>query len=167
MTEFIIPQATEPLISEQALDQVSFDVLQNGLFTTGLSAAHMLLDKETLLGEHMLDIANNLIIETPINKWPARTLYIGAGLAWKAYRETGYYQSIDYGFNITSPASLKDGLHMTYLSSLVLDQTLSLLLDISSESKELEKYVGNDLEKTLGIGAGCVRFYLQQAVDAA
>lgn len=167
MTEFIFPRSEEPLISEEALGQVSSDVLQKGLSTTGLSAASMLIVHESLFAEHMADIASELTIMTPINIWPIKTLYIGAGLAWKAYRETGYYHSLDYGFNTTPQIASKKLLHMSYLSSLVLDPILNLLLDISSESKELNDYVGNDMQKTLGIGAGCVRFYLQKAVVSA
>jgi len=167
MTEIFIPHIAEPLISEQALGQISSDILQNGLFTTGLSAVAMLLDNELLFAEHMADIAKGLTIDSPVNKWPAITLYAGAGLAWKAYRETGYYQSIDYGFSNTNDSTVNKRNPKTYLSSLVLDQSLFLLVDISSESKELEKYVGTDKEENLGIGAGCVRFYLQQAVLSA
>lgn len=167
MSELIIPGVTEPQISEQALGQVSSDVLQKGLFTTALSAASLLVDSELLFAEHMANIANEISVKIPINLWPKKALYTGAGLAYKAYRETGYYHSIDLGFTVTEPTALKDGVTQTYLSSLVCDPILSLLLDISSESKELAPYVGNDMLKTLGIGAGCVRFYLQQAVVTA
>lgn len=166
MSNIIIPSNTEPQINEQALDQVSSDVLQKGLFRTGLSAAALLIDNERKFAAHIINIADELTVE-PINLWPRKTLYIGAGLAWKAYRETGYYQRIDDGFTAAKQLEINKGGSHAYLSSLVCDPTLSLLLEISRESKELNSYVGTDMERVLAIGAGCVRFYLQQAVVAA
>lgn len=167
MSKLIFPSATEPQISEQALDQVSSDVLQKGLFKTGLSAAALLVDSERQFAGHIINIADELSTELPINLWPRKTLYIGAGLAWKAYRETGYYHSIDDGFTVDEQLELNKGGALTYLSSLVCDPTLSLLLDISRESKEMNSYVGNDMERVLAIGAGCLRFFLHKAVVAA
>lgn len=166
MSEFIFPIATEPLISEEALNQVSFDVLEKGLFTTGFSASALLLEKEVLFARHMEDIANELTIKSPINVWPARTLYIGVGLAHRAYKETGYHHRIDDGIKESRRDTFDDGARINYISCLLCDPTLSLLLDISSESKELEAYVGKDMQRTLAIGAGCYRFYLQRAVVA-
>lgn len=167
MTELWLPAVTPPQISEEAHELVIAEVLEKGLIDTSRRAQASLSLEDQALSNYIDKLGHEMSFASPDIPWHKNVLRLGAGLAWRAYRETGYYQAIDEHFATGEILAELDGIPEAYLTSLECDLKLISLIDHSIEDGVEAVLQRVDIKQVLGIGAGCVRFYLQQAVVAA
>ncbi len=166
MAELWIPQQTPPQISEEAQSVVLSLVLEEGITPIANTALLDLQYSEELLGEYLDRLGYDFNKISAEGFWPERVLKIGASLALLAYRETGYLQTInETAFEQANMIAMLEGIPEAYFSSTYADLGLVQLLDNVIEAPELREEDGGYYQM-LTIGAGCTRFYMQQAIAA-
>ncbi len=167
MSELLIPDTKPPQLSEYARDVVIQKISEKGLINTSLSAREAFSSKYQKLSDYIDILGIEMSFKSKDLHWHKDAIRIGAGLAWYAYYETGFFQNIDTHFDSAETLAKRDGVPETYLSSLVCDQKLTSLINVSIQKGPEMALQRSDIRQVLDIGAGCVRFYLQQAVIAA
>lgn len=166
MSELWTPVDRPPQLSEEALGTVSSRLLTKGVWKTSVSANALLKDSEQLLANHLVDLGNELNPD-PSDSWHIKLIGVGASLTWLGYRETGYYHNIDAAFEDARTLAALDGVPSAYISSIGSDDFMFTLIDIASEAKEFKDLNQRRLKEAMVIGAGCVRFFFEQAIVLA
>ncbi len=166
MAELWIPTATPPQLSEEAQTAVLTFVLEEGVTPITKAALRTLQSEQEPLGEYLDRFGFNLNTQSTEGFWPERVLKMGASLTLLAYREMGYLHQIDTtSFEKGSAAALLQGIPEAYISSMYDDVGLVDLINTVVTTPELSNSEGG-YEQVLAIGAGCTRFYIQQAIAA-
>jgi len=99
--------------------------------------------------------------------WPAWALRFGAALASLGYMQSKEAVTIDKTFDLSRELAELQGLPETYVISMYGDQRLLSVLRTVFEYSDLQTDDGQGLEQISIIGAGCVRFHMQEALLAA
>jgi hypothetical protein len=167
MSELWLPQTTPPQINEEAKILISSQLLEAGVIHTGQLAIEQLQNREQNFGIYLDELGMDLNQASSEGYWPERVLKIGAGLAWLAYRQTGYFQSIDDRLEEAQGLALLDGIPEAYISSLACDQSLSSLMSLAVEDPDFKRPNRFEYQQILDVGAGCVRYYFESTLRAA
>lgn len=168
MSELWQPGRLEPQVSDEAGQAVIEQVLAEGPVAVSRGAEERLgCEHEALMGylDRFGFELNNLSDE---RFWPERVLKIGASLSLLAYRETGYYQCVgEDKMAISASLAEMEGIPEAYFSSLFDDQGLARLMSGISEARPFVAPDASGYRQILDVGAGCVRYHLQNALAAA
>lgn len=164
---FWTPEQTPPQISSAALETIVERVRYEGVMPVACSALDKFGDAESDLLDRidMLSFKQRDSYKLGV---PQRIMRIGASLTWLAYRETGYYQSIDEDTQVVcSLLAEVEGVPETYYQSLWQDlELLKLLGDIKTEP-DLAASDDGSYQHLMDVGAGFVRYNLEGALKAA
>lgn len=167
MTELWTPPANPPQVSNEARAKLTHEFITKGIVEPSLNAHWSLQDSEKQLGNYILQLGSEMHQSQPKIPWHTNVLMVGAGIAWGAYRETGYYQEISEYFAVAELMAEVNGIPDSYICSLADDQNLMSLIDDSLAEGNNMVLQMPDLKHVLSIGAGCVRYFFEQALETA
>ena len=165
MSNLWIPEEVPPQVSPEAYQAVSERLLTDGLDRLYSSGARQLDHDQELIGDYIAELGDELSTTNEI-PWRKRVLKIGSAVSLVAYRETGYYQTIDeVALAVGKFVAELDGVPDTYLRSAVEDPVLLEVIDTVLAAPEFSQN-SSGFRHALTIGAGCTRHFIQQALAA-
>lgn len=168
MAELWIPEQQPPQVSEAAAATVAVQLLDEGLAATSNAGLDRLQTTQDAFGGYLDRFGFDLNQRFTEGLWPERVLKIGASLAFLAYRETGYFQDIDNdAFQLRQALAELEGIPAAYISSLFADEQLLSVIDTAQAAPDLQAPDPSAYRQVFGLGAGCMRYYLQAAVVVA
>lgn len=167
MSEFWIPPATQPQVSEQARLRLTEKFLEAGVVRPAVNAFYEMSETEELLGNYALELGAMMGEVGSQIKWHKNVLKIGAGIAYASYRESGYKNRIDENFAIAELMAEIEGVPESYIFSLSDDQNLISVIDTSLSEGTNMVLQRPELRHVLNVGAGLVRYYFEQAIVLA
>lgn len=156
-----------PRVSQDARANLSLLMGEKGVPAIVATGREIIRTKHAPLAGYIIRLGqryNTLSTEGP---WPLAALKMGASLSIVAYQDSGYSQEVDEcAIEFGTLLAELDGIPDAYLLSLNADSGLS---DVPAEVIEIDhiRDKGGGIVQMLGIGAGCARHYLQQAITAA
>lgn len=166
--ELWTPDILPPQITPEAKLAVLEQVTGAGISATTGEKIPELQEEQEALALYLDQFGFDLNQRSTEGIWPERALKIGATVAFLAYKESGYTLALDkQTFEMYSMLAELEGIPEAYLTSMHYDfELLDLTLALRA-SKELETPDRCDgYGQIIGIGAGCRRYYLQQAMAA-
>lgn len=161
------PENTPPQLNADACQVVLERVEDKGLVEVYVDAAELLSDSEMALAEHLGQMGRTTRPIIAGDVLPRNGVRIGATLAWLGYRESGYLQTINDSFEVGQMFAELEGIPDAYIASYSGDASLRSLIKSASESSSFNSYIAPVNEQSKWLGAGCVRFYLHNALIAA
>lgn len=172
MADLFLPEATPPLVTPEAKDEVSTEILTLGIVGLWEEAVVDFYERQPILFHHILEGCNFLDAEgNSINDdRPDRVFRTGAVIAERAYVKSGFDLSVDNPdkFDIAFWEAEWTGIPDAYLvkgiADTALQDLLAVMLDVPQMQDGAEEYGG--YEQILGIGAGFTRHYLQHELAA-
>ena len=169
MSVLWLPETAPPQVSEEAQQTVALRLLTEGIVPISRTALSALETTHEPLATYIDRFGFDLNRFSMEGHWPERVLKIGASVGMLAYRETGYFQTVDEdAFALGAAQAIRDGIPEAYLSSRCQDQNLQALMSIVADAHELVEPASDSggYQQILDIGAGCVRYYMQQSLAA-
>ncbi len=163
-----LPGQEPPQLNPEATEAILVDVLEKGIDTFTSEGRDEIERHHIALAEYLDLLSNSLVAVTEGEKWPDRMLRIGAATAILGYQKAGIDSEIDdQAIERGTMFAEFEGVPDAYVSCLYLDARLaelrSTLLTIPDlQNPELDE----PYSRVMDIGAGCTRFFLQQAIAA-
>jgi hypothetical protein len=167
------PENTQPQITEEAHDETLALLLAEGLDTITRDGLAILEADHEPLAEYLDRLSFELNHASTEGFWPERVVKFGAAVSIIAYRASGYFQLIDENdFIQGSQVAIRNGIPESYIISAISDSKLTGLVETLQETSllsegRLDSRDQGGYAQVTSIGAGCVRHYLQQAVEQA
>lgn len=163
------PDNSPPQLTDIAANILEEQLQQHGIVDEALA----LLEKEELLMAFLDEFGFELNQASAEGPWPAKTLNIGAAFTLMAYRTAGVHATID-SQAIESGNFLAElyGVPETYVvsslgDSRLVDMTRKIFSSHIFDESSADARSKGGYEQIGTIGSGCVRHYLQQAVELA
>ncbi|MDB5175337.1 MAG: hypothetical protein JWM81_195 [Candidatus Saccharibacteria bacterium] len=163
MAQLWVPEQTPPQLADTVRQELALQIQEDGIVRTAAVGLSRLQETQAPLAHYVDEY-----IYTHAGKDGQTSskmlMSIGASLAFLAYAESGFDTVIDVQtLEMAKSIAELDGIPESYVCSVQEDATLRALLD---ETLALTRIGGfnNDLYShgVAEIGAGCVRFFLQQ-----
>lgn len=98
--------------------------------------------------------------------WPARVLEVAAALTYLGYKRSGQVVATEGTFDLSREIANIQGVPDAYAVSAVSDPALYTVVTEAFTDPRLKEVEGDGYLQIAGIGAGCMRFYLQEALLA-
>lgn len=168
-----LPEHTPPQVTEEAKEQVSQQLLEHGLSVVAEEALHALQTDCDPLAAYLDELGFTLNQVSAEGLWASRLLNIGAAITFFAYREADYFPPINkLTIELGQMTAKAEGIPEAYVTSLHSDYALMDLLQTISESYVFREDTllttdQGGFRQVLDLGAGCTRFYMQQALEVA
>jgi hypothetical protein len=172
MSAIWIPETIPPQVTPLAEEALLGRVLEQGIDNITGEGLDVLRSEHVPLAEYLDRLGFTLNGLSTEGFWPDKVLKTAASVSILAYRETGYFQTVDEDiFNAGASIAATTGVPDAYTISCVLDSNLQNLLDTIQETPELIEVAADrrhqgGYQQVVSIGGGCVRHYLQQALAA-
>jgi hypothetical protein len=166
MSDLVSPEKSPPLLTSDALEKISIEMLDYGLEAVWDRALPDFYERQPILFPYVktfgfVDAEGNPLVDDR----PQRVFRTGAVIAERAYVESGYELPIHEmdTFNIAYWEAKLKGIPAAYLAKSFADPILKTLLSVMLETPNLRdgafEYGGYG--RFLAIGAGVTRHYLQ------
>lgn len=166
MSELWVPAMEPPQIDEDAKNAMLSRLRERGVIKVASVAVTDIRDDHKPYDRHLDRWGRELNGLSEEGIWPLDALKMGAALALAAYREAGYYQTIDdTAVEIGDFVAEMQGVPDIYIMSLNEDLRLQAVIAAASRAPEFLDDEGG-MVQVLGLGAGSARHYLQQAIAA-
>lgn len=162
------PLRNQPQVSPAVETELVSEIAHGGITDVTVEGLKILRRHQGLLLDYLESmglILNNLTHECG---WPSHTLRIGSAVAMYAYYETGYEHNVESeAVNMGYLAAQIEGIPKAYFSSLGRDDKLAKIMEATTKSSTFDAPDSDGYKQVLDIGAGCVRFFMEQALAAA
>ena len=164
--ELWIPDHNPPQIDRSDLVSLTNDIRQFGAIEVANGAITRLETSQQRIGAYLDEFGFRL---NAINEdyWPAWALRLGAAIAHWAYDFSNQSIIVDKTFDLSCALAEIQGIPEAYAANMYNDQGLQEIIQIAFEDERLQKVDGQGLLQVSIIGAGCVRFFMQEALLAA
>lgn len=161
-----IPENTPPQINGEVSANLQKQIHEYGAIEIANAAVDQLNSDQQRIGSYIEELGFYLN-STINNVWPAWALRLGAALAYLGYDYSKQSTIVDETFDLSRDLAELQGIPDAYATSMYSDQALQALIDTAFEDDRLQAKDGQGLLQLSIIGAGCLRFYMQEAILAA
>lgn len=164
--ELWIPEHIPPQITQSDVVALTKDIRQFGTIEVANGALSHLQDNQQRIGAYLDEFGFRLNAIND-NYWPAWALRLGAAIAHWAYDWSNQSIIVDKTFDLSYELAEIQGIPEAYATNMYNDQGLQSIIQTAFEDERLQQEDGQGLLQVSIIGAGCVRFFMQEALLAA
>ena len=166
MSDIWTPGYNPPQVSYEATLAMLEELVEDGYTPLVARGQELLHSAQESLGEYIDRLGFQLNGLSDAGPWPDIMVKIGSAIAMCAYRETGYFQIVDEEiFNVGCLLATIDGIPDTFFTSAQADKSLQTLLGNVLSLPDFRDEEGG-FQQIMTIGAGCTRYFMQQALAA-
>lgn len=162
----LIPEKTPPQINTVVAKKLKYQIREFGPIEIATPAAQQLESKQEKIATYLDELGfdlNSIIDEL----WPAWAIRLGASLAYLGYEASQQTTVVDQTFDLSRDLAEIQGIPEAYATNMYNDQELQSIINTAFEDSRLKNIDGSGLLQISIIGAGCLRFYMQEALLAA
>lgn len=164
-----IPERSEPQVTKEAREALTAEFKEAGSIVPLIKTGREVINNEEhqAFRSYIDELGFDLNCRSLEGAWPHRALKSGGSIAMHAYRKAGYQQNIgEFALTTGQFAAEIDGIPEAYFSSLNEDFNLTAIMMMVLESDDLRAPDPSGYYEVMGIGAGCVRFYMEKELAA-
>lgn len=162
-----MPEHTPPQLTPKVTERLRQQIQERGAIEVAIGALSHLQDNQRRLDTYLDEFGFDLNKRSTDVCWPIWALRLGAALATLGYEYSGQSIDVEKTFDLSCELAEMQGIPEAYATSMYSDQGLQDVIKTAFEDSRLTADDGQGLLQVSIIGAGCVRFYLQEALLAA
>ncbi len=166
-SEFWLPEKTPPLLDRAVAEQLTKKIRQDSVMAIAAEAEKEFDNSQPRIRAYLDELGFELNAIANDGPWPAKVLAIAAALAYLGYERSRQITNVDRTFDLSRVLADIQGVPAAFIISASGDPVLSDVFTVAFTDPRLREVNGDGYLQVAGIGAGCVRFYLQEAMLAA
>ena len=162
-----IPEATPPQLTQEVAKDLQKQIREFEAIEVALGAANQLESNQQKINTYLDELGFDLNSLLDNETWPAWALRLGATLAYLGYEHSNQTTVVDQTFDLSREIAEIQGVPEAYVANMHNDQGLMAVINAALEDRRIKAVDKPGLLQISGVGAGCVRFYMQEALLAA
>ena len=159
-------KSSPPQVPPEVVGSIGNLITENGTIEVAKSAAQQLENDQEEIQSYLDAYGFQLNSETSEGFWAHPALKIGASIAYLSYSQIYSLNDLGIGATFDTSRDIADlyGVPDTFISSLYDDTGLQSIIMTALKSRDLNQECGTGIEQIATIGAGCVRFFVHEAL---
>ncbi len=162
--ELWLPDNSPPQILPSVVDDVNSLIIEHGAIAIVNTAAKQLETNQDCIQSYLDEFGFELNKKSTEGFWPYLALRVGAALAYLSYAKSNLTVPVEKTFDSSKDIAEFNGIPESFIISAYEDVGLQSILATAFQEKTLQAEDDMGLQQVATIGAGCIRFFIHEAL---